>query len=94
MRKVQKEGRWIPHELFEDNKNRQRDATLTLVSKFRKKDFLHQIVKDKEKWILYDNTKRRKSWIDPDQPSTTTPKPISKKVLVGIRWDWKGALYC
>jgi len=39
MEKIQKEGRWIPHELSEDNKNRQCDIALTLLSKFRKKAF-------------------------------------------------------
>jgi len=74
MEKVQKEGRWVPHELFEDNKNRHRDTALTLLSKFRKKDFLHKIITGDEKWILYDNPKRRKSWLT-GQPSTSTPKP-------------------
>jgi len=30
---VQKEGRWVPHELSEDNKNRRRDTAHTLFSK-------------------------------------------------------------
>ncbi|KAL6259341.1 hypothetical protein P5V15_009256 [Pogonomyrmex californicus] len=42
MGKVQKEGRWVPHELSEDNKNRRRDTALTLLSKFRKKRFSAQ----------------------------------------------------
>jgi len=49
-----------------------------------------------EKWILYDNPKHRKSWVDPDQPSTSTPKPNihAKMVLLCICiWDWKGVLY-
>jgi len=65
MGKIQKEGRCVPHELSEDNKNRRRDTALTLPSKFRKKDFLHKIITGDGKWILYDNPKRRKSWVDP-----------------------------
>jgi len=61
MEKVQKEGRWVPHELSEDNKNRRRDTAHTLFSKFRKKYFLHKIIRGNERWILYDNRKRRKS---------------------------------
>jgi len=61
MRKVQKEGRLVSHKLCENNKNRRRDTALTLLSKFRKKDFLHKIIIGDEKWILYDNPKRRKS---------------------------------
>jgi len=49
MGKIQKEGSWIPHELSEDNKNRHRDTALALLSKFRKKDFLHKIITGNEK---------------------------------------------
>jgi len=49
MGKVQKEGRWVPHELSEDNKNRRRDTGLTLFSMFRKKDFLYKIITGDEK---------------------------------------------
>jgi len=37
-----------------------------------------------EKWILYDNPKRRKSWIETGQPSTSTAKLNihAKKVLM------------
>jgi len=42
MGKVQREDRWIPHELSEVNKNRRRDIEHTLLSKFRKKRFYAQ----------------------------------------------------
>jgi len=61
MGKVQKEDRWVPYELSEDNKNRRRDTAFILLSEFRKKDFLHKIITGDEKWIFYDNSKRRKS---------------------------------
>jgi len=61
MGKVQKKSRWVSHELSEDNKNRRRDTALTLLSKFRKKDFLYKIITGNEKWILHDNAKHRKS---------------------------------
>jgi len=61
MGKVQNKGRWVPYELSEDNKNQRRDTVFILLSEFRKKDFLHKIITGDEKWIFYDNSKRRKS---------------------------------
>lgn len=43
-RKVQKESRWVLHELSKNNKNRFGDTALMLLSKFWKKDFLHKII--------------------------------------------------
>jgi len=89
MGKVEKEGRWIPHELSENNKNRWHDTALTLLSKFRKKIFCNKIITGDEKWILYDNPKRRKSWIDAGQPSTSMPRQEG----FALDLDWKGVLY-
>lgn len=41
MGKIHKEGKWIPHELTEDNKNRRVDICLNLLSR-SKKEFLAQ----------------------------------------------------
>jgi len=93
MGKVQKEFRRVPHELSEDNKNRRRDTAFTLLSKFQKKDYLHKIIIGDEKWILYNNPKRRKSWVDPDQASPSMSKPNIHTKFCSVS-DGFGKMYC
>lgn len=47
-----------------------------------------------EKWICYENPKRKKKWLDPGQPSISTLKRNShgQKVLLCIWRDQKGVL--
>jgi len=88
MGKVQKEGRWVPHELSEDNKNLQHNTALTLLSKLRKKDFLHKIITGNEKWILLMITLNVKShglpWSNFTIDKAQYPRPIS---IVLLWWD-------
>ena len=61
-----------------------------------RKDFLHRIVTGDEKWIHYDNPKRRKSWSKPDHASISSSKPNNhgSKHLLCIWWDQQGVIYC
>ena len=48
-----------------------------------------------EKWILYNNVERKRSWGKRNEPPPTMPKARlhPKKVMLCIWWDWKGVLY-
>jgi len=41
----------------------------------KRKSFLHRIVIGDEKWIYFQNPKRKKSWVDSPQSSTSSSRP-------------------
>ena len=43
-----------------------------LFARYKRKSFLHRIVTGDEKWIYFENPKRKKSWVTPGEPSTST----------------------
>ena len=48
-----------------------------------------------EKWIDFDNPKRKYHWIDSGEPTISTPKCNlhCNKVMLCIWWDIKGVLH-
>ena len=52
----------MPYELKPRNVERRLFACEQLLERQRWKGFLHRIVTGDEKWVHYDNPKRRKSW--------------------------------
>lgn len=95
MGKIQKYGKWVPHKLTEAQKNRRIDICHSFLVQHQRKSFLWKIVTGDEKWIYYENPKRKKAYVDPGQPGPSQPKrgTHSSKVMLCIWWDIKGVLY-
>lgn len=92
---IQKQGNWVPYELKPRDVERRFFTCEQLLERQKRKGFLHQIVTGDEKWIHYDNPKRRKSWVKPGQPSTSTAKSNihGSKLMLCIWWDQRGVIY-
>jgi len=61
MEKVQKIGKWVPHELNDRQMERCQNTSQILLARQKRKSFLHRIVTSDEKWIYFQNPKRKKS---------------------------------
>ena len=58
---IQKHGTWVPYDLKPRDVERRFYASEKLLQRHKRKGFLHRIVTGDEKWIHYDNPKRRQS---------------------------------
>ncbi|GBP98198.1 Mariner Mos1 transposase [Eumeta japonica] len=72
---IHKQGNWVPYELTPRDIERRLCMSEMLLARRKKESFLHRIFTGDEKWIQYDNPKRRKSWGLPGHGSTSTAKP-------------------
>ena len=95
MGKIQKLGRWVPHELTERQKENRKTICGMLLARYKRKSYLHRIVTGDEKWIFFENPKRKKSWVDPGQASTSTARPnrFGKKAMLCVFWDQRGVIW-
>ena len=61
----------------------------------KRKGFLHRIVTGDEKWIQYDNPKRKRSWGKLGHASASSSKPNihGLKLLLCIWWDQQDVTY-
>ena len=80
---IQKQENWVPYELTPRNVERRFSTCEMLLARHKGKGFLNRIITGDEKWIQYDNPKRKKSWGPAGHASTSTAKPnIHGKTLV------------
>ena len=56
--------------------------------------FFKRIITGDEKWIIYNNVSRKRSWSKRDvAPHTTSKDDIhQKKIMLSVRFDWKGVV--
>lgn len=73
--RIQRGGHWVPYKLKPSDIERCLLTCEHLLQRAKRKGFLHRIVTSNEKWIHYDNLKRRESGVKPGQPSTSVTKP-------------------
>ena len=91
---IQKQENWMPYELKPRDVERRFFTCEQLIQRQQKKGFLHRIVTGDEKWIFYDNPKKKKYYAKPGQSlssiSTSTPwLNIGSKIMLCIWWDQK-----
>lgn len=86
---------WVPHKLTEMNLANRISICNSLLKRHESDPFLKRIVTGDEKWIIYDNIVRKRSWRTAGEPPNATPKAglHPKKILLSIWWDYRGVLF-
>lgn len=92
--KVSKLGKWVPHILTEANKITRVSICQSLLSRKRRFDWLESLVTTDEKWILFSNVTRKRSWVSPNQPAVPTPRSsmMQTKIMISVWWDMRGII--
>ena len=95
MRKIQKVEKRVPHELNERQQENRKTTCEMLLARYKRKSFLHRIVTGDEKWIYFENPKRKRSWVATGEPPTSTTRPnrYGRKTMLCVWWDQKGVIY-
>jgi len=77
---------WVPHVLSERNLCRRIDVCDLLLKRQENDPFLKRIITGDEKWVVYNNVKRKRSWSKKDEPAQSTSKVDihQKKVILNI----------
>ena len=68
---------------------------MRLLSKKRTLRWLDNIITGDEKWVLYVNHTRRRSWVGPSEQPKTIPKPEihAQKTMLSVWWGVHGIVY-
>lgn len=86
MGKIRKVGKWVPHALTERQQENRKTTCKILLARYKRKSFLHRIVTGDKKWNYFENPKRKRSWVTPGEPATSTarPNPYGRKTMLCV----------
>ncbi|XP_043501569.1 histone-lysine N-methyltransferase SETMAR-like [Polistes fuscatus] len=73
--KVSRAGVWVPHNLSEQNKANRSITCNLLLQRHNTEAFFDRLITGDEKWVLYDNPKRKRQWLSPNEIPRSTAKP-------------------
>lgn len=95
MGKIRKLGKWVPQQLLEHQIKARLTACKKYLDEHKGNNFLYRIVTCDEKWIYFDNLKRKAESGDPSQPSSSQLKRNiqSQRVKLCFWWDQRGVVY-
>lgn len=79
---------WVPYLLTKRNLCLRVDVCDLLLER----QFLKHIINEDKKWVVYDNTKRRRKCSKKDEPERLR-KPILKKMMLSVWRDFKGIVF-
>ena len=86
---------WVLHKLNEIQYSKRISLCDSLLKRNETDPFLERITTSDEKWLVYDNVVRKRSWSKRDEPAQSTSKADihQKKVMLSVWWDFKSIFY-
>lgn len=86
---------WVPHRLSDKNVIDRIAICDSLLKRNNSDPFLKRIVTGDEKWVLYEDVTRKRSWCKPGEKPQICAKAglHPKKSLLSVWWDWKGVIH-
>ena len=66
-----------------------------LLARYKRKSFVHRIETGDEKCIYFENPKRKRSWVAPGEPPTSTTRPnrYGRRTMLCVWWDQNCEIY-
>lgn len=92
---ISKLDTWVPHSLTEKNKLDRVTVATSLLNRYQNEPFLDRIVTGDEKWILYNNVVRKRTWKEAGENAEIIAKSglHPMKVLLSVWWDCRGIIF-